>query len=433
VEIGNLLGAISAIIQEVIGHDNASISLYDPETGDLAEHFLGPKDAGQFPGETRLSLQDSISGLVFRTREPVRLERLSDASFATAASLARLGMQSGFWVPLVHNGRAIGTLSVVSRLEGGISQHVADELVRIAAQVAMVVSSAVVLRRLSDLRDRLDQERQFIEDEINLKDRYEDIVGENRGFRQVLKQIDAAAPSTTAVLIQGEAGTGKERLARAIHRLGPRRNRNFIKLNCAAIPAGLVESELFGHEKGAFTGAIARKIGRLELAHEGTLFLEEVGDLPLDLQPKLLRAIQEHEFERMGGNRSISFDVRLIAAANFDLTQMVAEKRFRADLFDRLNVFPIFSPPLRDRAGEIPFLVRHFVDAHSRRLGKTIETIPDEAMKALVRWQWPGNIRELEIFMERAVMLTRGSALYVPLAELETEAKLASGSENSET
>jgi transcriptional regulator with GAF, ATPase, and Fis domain len=237
----------------------------------------------------------------------------------------------------------------------------------------------------------------------------------------VLKQIETVAPTDATVLIQGETGTGKELLARAIHRLSPRSERTFIKLNCAAIPAGLLESELFGHEKGAFTGAIARKMGRLELAHEGTLFLDEVGEMPLDLQPKLLRALQEREFERLGGTRPITVNVRLIAATNRDLGKMVTEKQFRADLFYRLKVFPVFSPALRDRVSDIPVLVRHFVATHSRRMGKNIETIPDETMEALKRWKWPGNIRELENFLERAVILTRGPVLYVPLAELVNE------------
>jgi transcriptional regulator with GAF, ATPase, and Fis domain len=229
------------------------------------------------------------------------------------------------------------------------------------------------------------------------------------------------APTDATVLIQGETGTGKELLARAIHRLSARSERTFIKLNCAAIPAGLIESELFGHEKGAFTGAIARKMGRLELAHEGTLFLDEVGELPLDLQPKLLRALQEREIERLGGSRPISVNIRLIAATNRDLAEMVTQREFRSDLYYRLKVFPIFAPPLRDRAGDIPVLVRHFVSSHSRRMGKAIESIPEETMQALCRWPWPGNIRELENFLERAVILTRGSVLYVPLAELETK------------
>jgi transcriptional regulator with GAF, ATPase, and Fis domain len=273
------------------------------------------------------------------------------------------------------------------------------------------------------MRDRLRQEKQYLEEEINIANHFEDIVGESSGLRHVLSEIETVAPTDATVLIQGETGTGKELLARAIHRLSPRNERTFIKLNCAAIPAGLLESELFGHEKGAFTGAIARKLGRLELAHEGTLFLDEVGEMPLDLQPKLLRALQEREIERVGGNRPIPINVRLIAATNRDLAKMVNDKEFRSDLFYRLKVFPIFAPPLRDRTDDIPVLVRHFVATHSRRMGKAIETIPDETMEALTRWPWPGNIRELENFLERAVILTRGPILYVPLAELETEAE----------
>jgi transcriptional regulator with GAF, ATPase, and Fis domain len=283
----------------------------------------------------------------------------------------------------------------------------------------MAVDNAMAFRRIAELRDQLRQEKQYLESEINLENRYEDIVGESKGLRQVLREIETVAPTDATVLIQGESGTGKELLARAIHRLSPRSEHTFVKLNCAAIPAGLLESELFGHEKGAFTGAIARKIGRVELANGGTLFLDEVGELPLDLQPKILRALQEREIERLGGNRSIPVNMRLIAATNRDLAKMVADKEFRSDLYYRLKVFPVFAPPLRERVSDIPILVRHFVSTHGRRMGKTIESIPDETMEALVRWRWPGNIRELENFLERAVILTRGPVLYVPLAELQ--------------
>ena len=369
----------------------------------------------------RVPIDGSLSGVAFRTREPVLLESVAKTTYGpeTLSYLNRMGMQSGIWVPLIHQGNALGALSVVSRQEGTFGRREVEMLVQIAGQVAMAVDNAMAFRRIAEMRDRLRQEKQYLEDEINVEHQFDDIVGESSGLRNVLSQIATVAPTDATVLIQGETGTGKELLARAIHRLSQRSEHTFIKLNCAAIPAGLLESELFGHEKGAFTGAIARKIGRVELAHEGTLFLDEVGELPLDLQPKLLRALQEREIERLGGTRSIPVNVRLIAATNRDLAQMVAEKQFRSDLYYRLKVFPVSAPPLRERIADIPILVRHFVSRHARRMGKNIETIPPEAMAALVAWKWPGNIRELENFLERAVILSRGPQLHVPLAELE--------------
>ncbi|HEX9199939.1 MAG TPA: sigma 54-interacting transcriptional regulator [Acidobacteriaceae bacterium] len=422
-DVRKLLSAISASIGELIPHDSATLAFYDPATNELVAQFLDAGGTETQRGEVRLPLQTSPAGEAFSTREPVVLERMEDSPYApeTMRHLTALGMQSGCWVPLIHSGDVIGTMMVASRLEGTFTHREAELLTQMADQVAMAVNNALAFRQIQELRDRLGQEKKYLEEEINLERRFDDVVGESVGLRRVLREIETVAPTDATVLIQGETGTGKELLARAIHRLSPRNDRTFIKINCAAIPAGLIESELFGHEKGAFTGAIARKIGRLELAHEGTLFLDEVGELPLDLQPKLLRALQEKEIERLGGSRPIAVNVRLIAATNRDLAQMVVEKQFRSDLYYRLKVFPVFSPPLRERTSDIPILVRHFVSTHSRRMGKRIEVIPDETMAALTRWQWPGNIRELENFLERAVILTRGPVLYVPLAELEVE------------
>jgi transcriptional regulator with GAF, ATPase, and Fis domain len=422
VDIRKLLDAFSASMRHMVPHDAATLALYDEATGKLRVQFLAATgEQGAARGEVLLDPDASPAGQAFRTGRPVILNRIDRWPFApeSVKHLTAIGMQSGVWVPLIHRERTLGSMMIASRRESAFSQHDAETLGQVAGQVAMAVNNALAFRQIVELRDRLTQEKQYLEDEINVEHRFDDIVGESTGLRNVLRQIETVAPTGATVLIEGETGTGKELLARAVHRLSARSERTFIKLNCAAIPAGLLESELFGHEKGAFTGAIARKIGRLELAHEGTLFLDEVGDLPLDLQPKLLRALQEREIERLGGTRPIPVNVRLIAATNRDLAKMVAEKQFRSDLFYRLKVFPIFAPPLRERAADIPILVRHFVSRHARRMGKTIETIPPEAMAALVAWKWPGNIRELENFLERAVILSRGPQLHVPLAELE--------------
>ncbi len=431
-DVRKLLEAISASIAEVIPHDAATLGLYDSSTGGLVVQFLAPDETGGHRSEVRLPLEGSPAGEAYRTRESVLLQRFNDPRFSPEwlRHHTSLGMRSGCWVPLIHRGEAIGVLAVTSRRESAFSERDAEMLAEIADQVAMAVNNALAFRQITDLRDRITQEKHYLEEEINVENRFEDIIGESTGLRHVLKDIETVAPTDATVLIQGETGTGKELLARAIHRLSPRADSTFVKLNCAAIPAGLLESELFGHEKGAFTGAIARKLGRVELANDGTLFLDEIGEMPLDLQPKLLRALQEREFERLGGTRPIHVNVRLIAATNRDLGKMVAEKQFRADLYYRLKVFPIHSPPLRERAGDIPVLVRHFVSAHSRRMGKNIEKISDETMAALVRWKWPGNIRELENLIERAVILTRGTVLYVPLAELESEEEVADEAEN---
>jgi PAS domain S-box-containing protein len=420
-DVRKLADAISESIRDMIPHDTATIAVQDPATDGLVVHFLRSDDGGTSRGEVRVLLEGSPDGEAFRTRAPLVLPWIDESRFVhdSVRHLTEVGMQSGCWVPVLHRGDPVGVLAVASLLASAFSQREAEMLEKIAVQMAVTVVNARSFRQMADSRDRLTEEKHYLEEEINLENHFEDIVGESTGLRQVLKEIETVAPTDATVLIEGETGTGKELLARAIHRLSPRNERTFIKLNCAAIPATLLESELFGHEKGAFTGAIARKLGRLELANQGTLFLDEVGEMSLDLQPKLLRALQEREIERLGGTRPIHVDVRLIAATNRDLGKMVAEKQFRADLYYRLKVFPISAPPLRDRAGDIPLLVRHFVATHSRRMGKHIETIPEETMDALVRWEWPGNIRELGNLMERAVILTRGPVLYVPISELK--------------
>jgi formate hydrogenlyase transcriptional activator len=297
---------------------------------------------------------------------------------------------------------------------------------QVAGQVAIAMDNAFAYGQIADLKDKLAQEKLYLEDEIRSQMNFDEIVGSSPALRRVLQQVETVAPTDSAVLIFGETGTGKELIARAIHNLSRRKDRTFVKLNCAAIPMGLLESELFGHEKGAFTGAIAQRIGRFELANNGTAFLDEIGEIPLELQPKLLRVLQEREFERLGSTRTLRTDARLVAATNRDLAAMVEDQKFRADLFYRLNVFPIRIPPLRERPEDIPLLVRHFAQQFARQGNKTIETIPSEIMNSLVRYQWPGNVRELQNVIERAVILSSGPLLQVPLKDLKVSGSEAS-------
>jgi formate hydrogenlyase transcriptional activator len=291
---------------------------------------------------------------------------------------------------------------------------------QVGRQIAIAIENAVAYQKIAELTERLAGEKRYLEDEIRGTWTFEEIVGRSAPVRRALSQVEDVAPTDTTVLLLGETGTGKELFARAIHRLSPRRDRTLVKVNCAAIPSGLLESELFGHEKGAFTGALDRKIGRFELADRGTLLLDEIGDIPLELQTKLLRVLQEREFERLGSTRSQKVDVRIIAATNQDLKRLVAAQRFRADLYYRLNVFPITIPALRDRRGDVAMLVRYFVDKHARRLKKPVDRIPADAIDALERWSWPGNVRELENVVERAVIRSRNGVLNLPLADLQT-------------
>ncbi len=290
---------------------------------------------------------------------------------------------------------------------------------QVASQIALAVENAMAYGEIRELKDKLALEKLYLQDEIRSERNFEDIIGKSAALRRVLKQVETVAPTESTVLIYGETGTGKELIARAIHNLSPRHPQAFVKLNCGAIPTGLLESELFGHERGAFTGAIAQRIGRFELAHRGTVFLDEIGDIPLELQPKLLRVLREREFERLGSSRTLRSDARLIAATNADLASLVEAQTFRVDLFYRLNVFPIRVPPLRERAEDIPLLVRHFVQHFNRRMNRTIETVSSDTMESLTRYPWPGNIRELENVMERAVILSPGPVLRVPPEDLE--------------
>jgi formate hydrogenlyase transcriptional activator len=322
-------------------------------------------------------------------------------------------------VPLISHDRVLGTMNVGRLREDAFTPEDVELLCQVAQQVAIAVENGLAYQEIAELKEKLNKEKLYLEDEIRTEHNFDAIVGDSAALKQVLKQVEIVAPTDSTVLIQGETGTGKELIARAIHNLSSRRDRTFVKLNCAAIPTGLLESELFGHEKGAFTGAIAQKVGRFELANGGTLFLDEVGEIPLELQSKFLRVLQEQEFERLGSNKTIRVDIRLVAATNRDLGEMVTAKEFRSDLFYRLNVFPIVSPALRERREDVAPLVHHFARKFAARMKKRIETIPTETMVALSQYHWPGNIRELENFIERAVILSRGAELAVPLAELK--------------
>ncbi|HLI30781.1 MAG TPA: sigma 54-interacting transcriptional regulator [Terriglobia bacterium] len=421
-DIRKLLAAISATVRQVMPHEYASLGLYDPQRKKLILHVLTSPDSLKLSTEEMLiPLDGTPGGWVFSTRQPLMLDRLDPKRFPnpTTQHLLDAGVKSGCWLPLISHGRVLGTLGVGSVREEACSAANLNLLSQVANQVALAIDNAVAFRQITELNDRLAEEKQYLEDELRTEYNFEEIVGQSALIKRVLKQVETVAPVGATVLILGETGTGKELIARAIHNLSERRERTFVKLNCAAIPAGLLESELFGHERGAFTGAIAQKIGRLELAHRGTLFLDEVGDLPPELQPKLLRAIQEREFERVGGTRTIPVDVRLVAATNQDLEQMVKEHRFRSDLYYRLKVFPIVIPPLRHRPEDIPILAHYFAQKHARRMNKRIDHIPPETLQLLSRYPWPGNVRELENFIERAVILSRGPALRIPVSELK--------------
>lgn len=419
-DVRELFTAISATLRRIMPHDYASLALYGPEEQHLRLFSLERPEKEAAMGTEMLSpAQEALASRAMKSRQPLVLNDTERGDRSKAASrLSAEGVRSACFLPLITQNRVVGTLNLASQQKEAFHPKHVERLRQVAGHVAIALDNAMTYRKVAELKERLAEEKLYLEEEIRTEYDFEEIIGESAPLKRVLKQAESVGPTSATVLILGETGTGKELIARAIHDLSPRRERTFVKLNCAAIPTGLLESELFGHEKGAFTGAISQKIGRLELAHKGTLFLDEVGDIPLELQPKLLRALQEKEFERLGSARTIPVDVRLLAATNRDLSRMVSDGQFRSDLYYRLRVFPITVPPLRERAEDIPILVRYFTQKHADRMHRRIEIIPPEAMEAIVRWPWPGNVRELENIIERAVILSPGPVLRVPLAEL---------------
>lgn len=417
-ELRDLLRVISAGVRRVMQCDAVGVNLLDKDTAELELYALDFPGSKGFLREGMFRPSGSLARRAFSTGEPVPFNAGSTDLPMEDADVAKEGLQSACWLPLLSRERVLGVLSL-SRLEKiPFSSEDIHFLTQVATQVAIAVENALAYGQVSELTDKLAKENLYLEGEIRTEANFDEIVGKSQGLHRVLELVETVAPTDSTVLIYGETGTGKELIARAIHDLSSRNSKTFVKLNCAALPAGLLESELFGHEKGAFTGAIAQHIGRMELADQGTLFLDEVGEIPLELQPKLLRVLQEREFERVGGTRSIRSNVRLIAATNRDLVTMVEEQKFRSDLFFRLNVFPVELPPLRERPDDIPILVRHFAEEFSRRMGKRVETVPSQAMEALRQYRWPGNIRELQNVIERSVILSSGPSLNVPVAQL---------------
>jgi formate hydrogenlyase transcriptional activator len=414
-------------LPRVVHVNFVGLCLHDPERNVLRLHTVQANVPADIVGGHECPVEDSPGGLVWQTQLPLIVPDLAEERRwpKVTGLMQEDGISSFCIVPLTTAARRLGALTFASLKKEAYGEADVEFLQQVGKQVTVAVDNALAYQQIAELKDKLTEEKLYLEDEIRTEYNFEEIIGESAALKRILKQVETVAPTDSTVLIQGETGTGKELIARAIHNLSKRRERTFVKMNCAAIPTGLLESELFGHERGAFTGAIAQKVGRFELAHQGTLFLDEVGDIPLELQSKLLRVLQEREFERLGSTRTIRVDVRLVAATNRDLAQMAADKQFRSDLYYRFNVFPITAPPLRERPEDIPLLVRYFAQKYARRMNKRIETVPTDTMTALSQYHWPGNIRELENLVERSVILSRGPDLHVPLGELKAQAMAA--------
>jgi len=426
--IAELTSVLATAAAQLIKFDFIGISRCDDSTRAVEWHVAIP-GAGIESGTVDGTAGETMTGWVFQNQQPLVIPALDRETRLQSKilQLVQNGIQSVCAVPLTCMEHKLGALFVGSVSEDAYGEDEVGFLSLVATQVCSAIEKHLAYGQISMLKDRLAQEKLYIKEDVTKKDTreehgFEEIVGRSATLRNVLLQIETVAPTDCTVLICGETGTGKELIARAIHDRSSRHSASFVKLNCAAIPTGLLESELFGHEKGAFTGAISQRIGRFELANHGTMFLDEIGEIPLELQPKLLRVLQEREFERLGNSRTLHTDTRLIAATNRDLEQMVEENRFRSDLFYRLNVFPIRIPALRERPEDIPLLVRHFTQQYARRMNKQIDSIASDTMKALCQYHWPGNIRELQNVIERAVVMTKGSELRVSLIELKKRA-----------
>ena len=421
-DLPELFHGIVTALARVIHHDYTSLALLDASTNLLKIKALNFPSGNRLPQSKELivPLEASPAGACILSGETkvYRGKELDPFSADIVRVLRAQGLSAACCVPLMTHGKTLGSLNLASKREDAFTAQDVKFLHQVGAQVAIAVENALAFKEIDELKDKLAVEKLYLEEEIRSELNFEEIIGDSASLKRALAQVELAAPANTTVLLLGETGTGKELFARAIHNLSPRKERTFVKVNCAAIPSGLLESELFGHERGAFTGAVNQKIGRFETADRGTIFLDEVGDIPLELQPKLLRVLQEQEFERLGSNRTQQVDVRVVAATNADLNRLVAERTFRSDLYYRLNVFPIQIPALRERREDIPLLVRYFVQRFSRGLNKTVEYVPTDAMDALSSYSWPGNVRELENLIERAVLVSPGRELRVPLGEL---------------
>jgi len=417
----DLFLSVSAALRGKFHHDMAALTLYDART-DIATLYaidtgIAGKTGGEDEGRSAPLAEAPFARRLIEGMRPMRIDRLDRDPSAPAIAVAA-GLLSDLSVPMVFRGKCVGVLHLGSKKEAAFTDADTELLTQIASQVAISVENVLAYREIEALKNKLTEEKLYLEDEIRSAIHFDDIIGESAALKHILKQIERVAPTDSTILIRGETGTGKELIARAIHNLSSRRERTLVKVNCAAIPMGLLESELFGHERGAFTGAISQRVGRFELANNGTLFLDEVGDIPLELQPKLLRVLQEQQFERLGSTKTQQVNVRLVAATNAALEKLVADKQYRSDLYYRLNVFPVTLPPLRERPEDIPLLVRFFAQRFATRMKKPLESISSRTTSALTRYHWPGNIRELENVVERAVILSQGPELEIKLAEL---------------